>query len=195
MNMSFFTWEVVWQSILTLDQLRRKSWSITNRYCMCKEKEELGWSYAFSLFQSENIMIFFSIWSGLSGLGVALLCKRSSLDLTWLFRREEEEESLESRSFVPILEYMERKKQEVFWKCRIVGSNNQIFLYMYLFGLEKSVHRWFFYDHARLCRLFALLFACLLLHFVYIHVYFGVCALFFLVLLIYLFVCLSTRER
>ena len=38
-NESFFAWEATQARILTLKQLKRKDWRISNRCCMCKEDE------------------------------------------------------------------------------------------------------------------------------------------------------------
>ena len=38
--MDFFAWEVSWGKVLTLDQLKRKVWSITNRCFLCCVEEE-----------------------------------------------------------------------------------------------------------------------------------------------------------
>lgn len=61
-------------------------------------------------FQGENLLVasFFFVWSG---LGDALLYERASPELVWFFYGEEAEESLESHSFVPILDdVIEEKK-------------------------------------------------------------------------------------
>ena len=39
-RVSFFTWEAVWERILTLDQLKRRDWCLPSRCYLCKGEEE-----------------------------------------------------------------------------------------------------------------------------------------------------------
>ena len=36
----FFTWEMVWGKVLTLDQLQKRDFDFTNRYYLCSQYEE-----------------------------------------------------------------------------------------------------------------------------------------------------------
>ena len=39
-QMDFFAWEATWGNVLTLDQLKRRGWSIANRCLLCCAEEE-----------------------------------------------------------------------------------------------------------------------------------------------------------
>ena len=80
--MDFFAWEVSWGKILTLDQLKRKVWSITNkRFLCCVEKESIDhiliycikvrvlWELLFTLFGVIWVLSFSIRESLLSWLG------------------------------------------------------------------------------------------------------------------------------
>ena len=38
--MGFFAWEASWGKVLTLDQLKKRGWTLANRSFFCCEKEE-----------------------------------------------------------------------------------------------------------------------------------------------------------
>ena len=69
MSVSFFAWEVSWNKISTIDQLKRRGWNMLNRCYLCKEKEETSdhlilfcekatmlWSSIFSLFGVQLVL-------------------------------------------------------------------------------------------------------------------------------------------
>ena len=69
MSVSFFAWEVSWNKISTIDQLKRRGWNMLNRCYLCKEKEETSdhlilfcetatvlWSFIFSLFGVQLVL-------------------------------------------------------------------------------------------------------------------------------------------
>ena len=39
-KVGFFTWEASWGKVLTLDQLKRRGWTLANRCFLCLVKEE-----------------------------------------------------------------------------------------------------------------------------------------------------------
>ena len=39
-KVNFFSWEACWGKVLTLDQLKKKSWILANKYALCKEESE-----------------------------------------------------------------------------------------------------------------------------------------------------------
>lgn len=85
----------------------------TDVTCVKGKKSWLVDDMLLRYFQGENLLVgnfftFFFVWSG---LGDALLYERASPELVWFFYGEEAEESLESHSFVPILDdVIEEKK-------------------------------------------------------------------------------------
>ena len=84
----------------------------TDVTCVKGKKSWLVEHMLLHYFQGENLLVasfftFFFVWSG---LGDALLYERASPELVWFFYGEKSEETLESRSFVPILDVIEEKK-------------------------------------------------------------------------------------
>ena len=62
-KVSFFTWEACWEKVLTLDQVPRRGWILTNKCALCKRESEsidhiilhcdearLLWQLVFSIF-------------------------------------------------------------------------------------------------------------------------------------------------
>ena len=69
MRVNFFVWEVSWNRILTIDQLKRRGWNMPNRCYLCKVEEETSnhlilfckkatmlWSLLFSLFDVQWVL-------------------------------------------------------------------------------------------------------------------------------------------
>ena len=40
MRVSLLAWEVSWNTLSTINQLKRRGWNVSNRCYLCKEKEE-----------------------------------------------------------------------------------------------------------------------------------------------------------
>ena len=84
-KISFFTWEVVWEKILTIDQLQRRGIHLANRGYLCLQYEKLVdhlllhclkthllWELLFSLFGTT--------WVMLGSVMDSLLCWRGSFE-------------------------------------------------------------------------------------------------------------------
>lgn len=41
-NVGFVVWKASWVGILTIDQLKRKGWSMSNKLYICEKEEELA---------------------------------------------------------------------------------------------------------------------------------------------------------
>ena len=68
-------------------------------------------------------------------MGDALFCERGPFKLEWFLCQEEEDEGLETCPLVFLLDNLERKKSENFWKHWKRESGNQVYFYVYFFGV------------------------------------------------------------
>ena len=131
MKMAFFAWKAAWGSILTINQLKRRGQTMLNRCYMYKDEESidhmlsskasiLWWLYFFFLF------LVWLRWST-SIRGTLLSWHGSVGGKKWKKKNW--------RAFLPVLDFMKVKKQEVFLRCWIVGPSNQNCFDKYLFGM------------------------------------------------------------
>ena len=110
MRVSFFAWETSWNRILTIEQLKRRSWNMSNRCYFYKVEEETSdhlilfckkvtmlWSLLFSLFDVQWVL-YSSIKRNLIGWHSAFVSKRNEkawratpLCLMWTLWKERNE--------------------------------------------------------------------------------------------------------
>ena len=64
MKMAFFAWEAVWRSILTLDRLKRREWSLANRWSPQMEEETTNHTLLHCVKGLVEPAIF-AFWSGM----------------------------------------------------------------------------------------------------------------------------------
>ena len=113
-----------WGTLLTLDKLQRKGWSLANRCYLCKVKRRIHWSDPPSLHQDKGplAVAFIPVWCF---LGAICHSKRDSL------------KGLKSSSLVHFLNNLKRKELMSFscgWRCRCYVFNR----FCWLVGQSQS---------------------------------------------------------
>ena len=54
-KLGFFSWEATWGRILTMNQLRKRDWTLVSRCFFCKDEKEAAAAFA-SQYQDKNLV-------------------------------------------------------------------------------------------------------------------------------------------
>ena len=86
----FFIWEAVWKGLLTIGSLKRRGWTLVNRYFLCKGEDE---SCDHILHRSKAILLWWLVFFSLFGVVWVLYSSVKAMVLSWygLFIRKKRE--------------------------------------------------------------------------------------------------------
>ena len=104
----FFAWEATYGKTLTLDQLKKRGWSLLNRCYLCGAAKE---SINHLLIHCTKARILWDLLSFWGAMGSSIVNERDSSWVAWIVCWQEAGEGLESSPLRPFLDDLEGKKQ------------------------------------------------------------------------------------
>ena len=103
----FFAWEATYGKTLTLDQLKKRGWSLLNRCYLCGAAKE---SINHLLIHCTKARILWDLLSFWGAMGSSIVNERDSSWVAWIVCGQEAGEGLESSPLMPFLDGLEGKK-------------------------------------------------------------------------------------